>query len=114
MDHLIEIRSYKLKPCSSDKFHRFVSEKSTPLHAAWGIDIVALGKSLHDPDAYYLIRAYNDFAHLESCQAEFYGSDDWRHGPREAIVSLILSDSNAVFWLDPSGVGHLRNSRGAV
>jgi NIPSNAP. len=114
MTKLIEIRSYKLKPGTGDEFHRLVSEESVPLHADWGIDAVAFGQSLHDPDAYYLIRAYDDLTHLESSQAALYGSSAWRNGPREAIISLILSDANAVMWLDQGAIDQLRNARGVA
>ncbi|QDH69784.1 NIPSNAP family protein [Marilutibacter alkalisoli] len=114
MNRLLEIRSYKLKPGAGGDFHRLVSERSAPLHADWGIDVVAFGQSLHDPDAYYLMRAYKDQADLEASQAAFYGSAAWREGPREAIVALIESDANAVMWLDNDAIALLRDARGAA
>lgn len=112
MARLIEIRSYVLKPGTGAEFHRLVRDESVPLHAGWGIDVVAFGQSLHDPDAFYLIRAYEDPAHLESAQAGIYGSAAWRDGPRDAIVSLILSDTTAVMWLDAGAIDQLRSARG--
>lgn len=32
---------------------------SVPLHQRHGIDVVSFGNSLHDPDCYYLIRAFD-------------------------------------------------------
>ena len=108
MSRLVEIRSYKLKPGSGATFHQLVSTKSVALHEAWGMDVVAFGQSVHDPDSYYLIRAYDDLEHLRSSQAAFYATDAWRQGPREAIVALIESDSNAVLWLTDEAVEMLR------
>jgi hypothetical protein len=34
-----------------------------------------LGRVGHDPDSYYLIRAYDDLEHLRSSQAAFYATD---------------------------------------
>lgn len=110
MNRLVEIRSYQLKPGTGAEFHRLVSEQSAPLLAEWGMDVVAFGPSLHDPDAYYLIRAYDDLAHLESSQAAFYGSSAWRDGPRQSIVSLIVADANAVMWLPRGTVDQLRSA----
>jgi len=64
--------------------------------ARWGVDVVAYGPSLDDPDLYYLIRGYASIADLRESQDSFYGSEEWRQGPREAIVSLIESDISVV------------------
>jgi len=62
----------------------------------WGVDVVAYGPSLDDPDLYFLMRAYASIADLRESQDAFYGSEEWRQGPREAIVSLIESDISVV------------------
>ncbi|MDO4693430.1 MAG: NIPSNAP family protein [Eikenella sp.] len=74
MQKLVEIRSYRLKPGSGAAFERVVREESAPLHAAFGIDVIAFGLSEHDADAFYLIRAFDDLAHLHSAQQAFYAS----------------------------------------
>jgi len=62
----------------------------------WGVDVVAFGPSLDDEDLYVLIRGYASLDDLRASQDAFYGSDEWREGPREAIVSLIESDISVV------------------
>lgn len=110
MKRLLEVRTYHLKPGSGARFHDLVSNQSTPLLHAWGMEVVAFGPSLHDPDAYFLMRAYDDLEHLHASQEAFYASDAWRKGPREAIVELILSDANAVLWLSPDAIDAIRSS----
>lgn len=110
MRRVIEIRSYKLRSGTGAAFHALVSQQSVPLHRAAGIDVVAYGQSLHDPDAYYLIRSYANMEHLRTSQESFYAGPAWRQGPREAIVDLIESDANAVMWLTAEGVAMLRES----
>lgn len=110
MRRVVEIRSYKLRSSTGATFHALVSQQSVPLHRAAGIDVVAYGQSLHDPDAYYLIRSYENMEHLRSSQESFYASSAWRQGPREAIVDLIEFDANAVMWLAAEGVATLRAS----
>ena len=61
-----------------------------------GVDVVAFGPSLDDDDLYFLIRGYASVAELRRSQDAFYGSAEWRDGPREAIVSLIESDTSVV------------------
>jgi hypothetical protein len=110
MNRLVEIRTYKLKPGSRADFHELVSRQSIPLALQWQTDVVAYGPSLHDADGYFLIRAYRDLDDLKVSQDKFYSSDGWRQGPREAIISLIAADANAVFWLSNEAVEAVRNS----
>lgn len=105
---VIEIRSYRLQAGGRARFHQLVSEQSLPLMLAWGIDVVAFGPSLHDECGYYLIRAFADLADLQARQASFYASSGWRTGPREAIVELIVADSDAVLAVSAEAVESLR------
>jgi hypothetical protein len=100
---IVEIRTYKLLPGSGTAFHRLVVEDSLPMLERWGVDVVASGPSLDDPDLYYLIRAYPSVEELQRSQDAFYGSDEWREGPREAIVSLIESSISVVLPADRLG-----------
>jgi hypothetical protein len=110
MKHCVEIRSYNLKPGARDEFHRLVLERSMPMLERWNVDVVAFGPSPHDEDSYYLIRRYESLADRERSQDAFYGSDEWRKGPREAIVALIVSDTSVVIELDEAAVQGLRRA----
>ena len=104
---LVEVRSYKLKPGSGDRFHDLASNQSIPmLHGK--MDVVAFGPSLHEPDTYFLIRSYESLEELRSSQEAFYGSAAWKQGPREAIVELIESDATVVFWMSAEAVEAMR------
>ncbi|MBH9577479.1 NIPSNAP family protein [Inhella proteolytica] len=113
-NRVLEIRSYKLQPGSGAEFHRLVAEHSVPLLRAWGMDVVRFGPSLHEPDAYFLMRAFNSLAHLEQSQAAFYATPAWRQGPREAIVSRIVSDANTVVALPERAIEALRDTSPAA
>ena len=43
-----------------------------------------------------LLRAYPSLEALQRSQDAFYGSDEWRSGPREAVLSLIESSISVV------------------
>jgi hypothetical protein len=88
---IVEIRTYTLKPDSGAEFNRLFVEEALPMLQRWEVDVVAFGPSLHERDAYYLMRAYPSLEEREQSQDAFYGSDEWRNGPREAIVALIES-----------------------
>ena len=110
MKRLVEIRSYKLTRGSGAKFHALVTNQSMPLLRERGMEVVAFGPSLHDPDAYFRMRAYDSLEHLRSAQEAFYSSDAWRKGPRQSIIELIESDWNVVLWLTPQAVAAMRES----
>ena len=114
MNRIVEIRSYKLKAGSGAEFHELVADQSVPLLAAVHMDVVAYGQSLHDADAYYLIRSYESIEHLVASQDAFYSSSAWRQGPREAIVSLIEADTNIVVSLTVAALQVLRQPRSSA
>ena len=108
MKHFLEIRSYKLKPNAGDEFHRLFLEQAFPMLKRWNVDVVNYGPSLHDPDSYYLMRRYDNLAQREEREDAFYGSDEWRQGPREAILALIETYTEIVLELDEATVRGLR------
>ena len=62
--------------------------------------MVAHGLSLHDENPYYVIRRFEGLAQREQLEESSCGSDDWRKGPREAILALIESYTNVVLQPD--------------
>ncbi len=112
MKHFVEIRSYTLKPGSREQFHRLFLEQAFPMLKRWNVDVVAYGPSLHDEDSYYLMRRYDSLEQREESENDFYGSDEWRQGPREAILALIETYTEVVLALDESTVKGLRKNSG--
>lgn len=111
MNHVIEIRSYHLKPGTREEFHRLFLEEAFPLLKRWDVDVVAHGASLHDENSYYLMRRYDSLSHREESENAFYGSDAWRQGPRESIISLIENYTEIVLMLDDATVQGLRGEQ---
>jgi len=108
MNHLIEIRSINLKPGPRDEFHRIYIEEALPLLKRWNFDVVAHGPSLHDENSYYVIRRFDSLAQREQMEDAYYASDDWRQGPREAVLALIENYTDIVLELDEVSVQGLR------
>jgi hypothetical protein len=89
---IIEIRTYRLRPGTAAEFVGIMRDVSVPMLESAGIRVLAAGRSLVAEDGHeeaYLIRAFDSLAQRERQEAQFYGSDAWRTGPREAIVSRI-------------------------
>ncbi len=108
MKRALEIRTYTLKPGAGPAFHNLFVKQSLPMLKRWEIDVVAYGPSLHDSDAYYLMRSYADLRGMRQSEAAFYGSDEWRQGPREAILALIDSYTSIVIEADEALLQQLR------
>lgn len=108
MSRVVEIRSYNLKPGTRDEFDRLFIEQAGPMLGRWGVDVIGSGPSLHDENSYYLMRCYKSVEDREQSQNAFYGSDEWRQGPRDAIVECIESYTSVVVPLDDATIDGLR------
>lgn len=108
MHRLIEIRSYNLKPETRATLHELFVTEALPMLNRWEVDVVAYGPSLHDENSYYLIRSYASLEDRQQSQDAFYGSDEWRSGPREAILALIDSYTDTVIEVDDVTLQGLR------
>src|SRR5258705_2807712 len=98
--HVVEIRSYNLKSGTRDRFHQLFLREALPMLQRWKVDVVAYGASLHDTDSYYLMRAYSSVDERQRSEDAFYGSDEWKNGPREAILAGIDSYATTVIRVD--------------
>lgn len=105
---LVEIRSYNLKPGTRQEFYRLFVERSLPMLKRWKVDVVRYGSSPHDEDTYYLMRAFPSLEDREQSEDTFYGSDEWKLGPREAILALIENYTTIVLEMEKSIVDALR------
>ncbi len=109
MNYFVEFRTLSLKPGTRDDFQRIYVQRSLPLLKKWNQDVVAHGPSLHDGDTYYVIRRFDSLRQREQSEDAFYGSDDWRKGPREALLALIATYTDIVLELDESTIEGLRH-----
>ena len=104
----VEILQYTLHKGTGTAFHTIMQYISVPLHQRHGIDVVSFGNSLHDPDCYYLIRAFDSAESMAAVLNAFYASDDWRSGPREDIIGNIEASIKTVMNLPSESVEGLR------
>lgn len=107
---LLEVRSYQLKPGERGAFHQRFERESLPLLEKAGIDVVAFGPSLHDGDAYFLMRAFQSLEDRQRQEDVFYSSAAWRDGPRAAVMAAIVSYTTAVIEIDRATLEGLRRT----
>ncbi|HEX6234059.1 MAG TPA: NIPSNAP family protein [Jiangellaceae bacterium] len=96
---ILEVRTYRLKPDATDEFLHLMRDRTVHLLETFGIRVVSCGASLVAEDGRrdaFLIRAFVSLEERDEKEELFYGSDAWRFGPREAILSLIESYHTAV------------------
>ena len=108
MNPFLEIRTLTLKPGTRGEFHRLYLEGALPLLQRWKFDVVAHGPSRHDENTYYVIRRFESLGQREEMEAAYYASDDWRQGPREALLALIESYVDVVLEVDQVTLEGLR------
>jgi hypothetical protein len=110
MKKFVEIRSLNLKTGTREEFHRHFSEKALPLLKKWNLDVVAFGPSLHDENSYYVIRAFESLDDRQVREEAYYGSTDWRLGPREDMLALIENYFDVVIEMKQETVNALRQT----
>ena len=108
MGKVVEIRSYRLKTGGRGAFHALVVERSIPMLSRWKVDVVAFGPSLHDEESYVLVRSYESLDQRQASQDAFYGSAEWKEGPRDALLAMIESYTTIVLEMDDAAVEALR------
>jgi hypothetical protein len=108
---VVEIRSYNLKPGTRERFHQRFEREALPMLRRWNVDVVAYGPSLHDSDSYFLMRAFPSVEQRQRSEDAFYGSDEWKKGPREAILADIDTYTTVVVRLDAAALRRLRARR---
>lgn len=104
MNQVVEILQYRLQAGSGERFHHIMQHDSVPLHREAGITVLEYGISLHDPDAYYLLRRFEGMAEMEQVLHDFYLSPAWLTGPRTEIVALIEESNRVVLPYRPPAV----------
>ena len=96
MGQIIEIRSLTIRPGRREEFDSLYVEQALPLLKHWSFDVLAHGPSLHDENSYYVIRRYDSLEQREQMEDTYYASNDWRKGPREAMLALIENYTDIV------------------
>lgn len=90
---IVEIRTYRLRPGTRERFLAALTARAVPLLAEFGIEVVAAGASLAEEndgdETAYLVRAFADVDALVSAEERFYTSSEWIDGPRAELLACI-------------------------
>lgn len=105
---IMEIRTYALRPGRGAAFAALLGGAAGDLLRDFGLDVVRHGPSLDDPDRYVLVRAFADAAEREEQESRFYRSEEWRTGPRTAVLDAIDTYHEIVLDVPTAAVEALR------
>jgi ketosteroid isomerase-like protein len=108
MRRVVEIRSYNLKPGTRDRFQQLFLEEAYPMLRSVRMDVVGYGPSLHDENSWFLMRSFESIDKRQKAEDAFYGSAEWRNGPRDAILERIESYTTVIIELDDATIDGLR------
>jgi len=100
---IIKMRSYKTKPGRRADFLEVFRSQSIPAHAEIGMKISGPFLSVDDPDSFFFMRGFPDFASHEPLKARFYEGELWKCG-LENILMPMLEKYEAVVVEDSEGL----------
>jgi hypothetical protein len=106
---VLEIRTYRIRAGARDEFGRRMAA-AVPMLERYGIDVVGIFPSEADEDHYALLRSFDSLEEREAREEVFYGSDDWRNGPREGIIELLETYHTVVVRSTQAAVESLAQS----
>lgn len=104
---LMEIRTYRLRPGTDEEFNRLVTRRCVPLLAEFGIRVLRAGPSEATEDGardYVLVRTFDSLGVREEQESRFYGSAQWRDGPRAEMLAMIESYHTVVLTVPAPAV----------
>ena len=87
-ERVLEIRTYRIRAGQRAEFGRRMTA-AVPMLERHGIDVVAHGPSIDDAEHYVLLRSFSSLHEREAQENAFYDGEEWRSGPREAVLGLI-------------------------
>jgi hypothetical protein len=110
---ILEIRTYRLKPGTRTEFINLMRAEAVPLLKRFGITVVDYGASQVDEDGHeeaYLMRAFVSLNERDKLELEFYGSQEWKDGPQQGIMSKIDNYHTVVIETSDEAVQQLHNA----
>jgi NIPSNAP len=107
---IVEMRTYKLKPGTRERFLEIFRAKSVPKHLELGMKISGPFLSVENPDTFFFMRGFPDLASREPMKARFYEGELWKSELENILMPMIekydvvvVEDSeNRIHWLRAS------------
>lgn len=99
---IVEMRTYKLKPGTRDRFLEIFRTKSAPAHAEIGMRVLGPFLSVEDPDTFFFMRGFPDLTSRDTMKAQFYEGELWKRDLEHVLMPMI-EKYDVVLVDDPEG-----------
>ena len=86
---IIEMRTYKTKPGTRDKFLDIFRRKSIPAHEEIGMKILGPFPSIEDSDTFFFMRGFPDLASRKPMKAKFYEGELWKSELEDLLMPML-------------------------
>jgi hypothetical protein len=103
---VIEMRTYRTKPGSRERFLEIFNAKTVPAHREIGMSIAGPFLSVEDPDTFFFMRGFPDLASRDGLKARFYGGALWTDELEPVLMPML--DSYSVVLVEAPPEIHLR------
>jgi hypothetical protein len=97
---IVEMRTYKLKLNSRERFIDVFCSRSMPEHRRLGMKIAGPFPSIDDPDTFFFMRGFPDLPSREPMKAAFYEGVLWKQELERVLMPMI--DKYDVVLVDDS------------
>jgi len=104
---IIEMRTYKLKPGTRDRFLEIFRTKSIPAHDEIGMKILGPFLSIEDPDTFFFMRGFPDLGSRDPMKEKFYEGELWKR-ELENVLMPMIEKYDVVLVDDPQGLVRFR------
>jgi len=86
---IVEMRTYKLKAGTRDRFLEIFRTKSVPAHDEIGMKILGPFLSIEDPDTFFFMRGFPDLASRDPMKEKFYEGRLWKNELENVLMPMI-------------------------
>jgi NIPSNAP len=97
---IVEMRTYRLKPGTRNRFLEIFRSKSVPAHVALGIKILGPFLSIEDADTFFFMRGFPDLSSREPMKSLFYDGELWKR-ELEVVLMPMIEEYKVVVVDDP-------------
>lgn len=89
MSHVVEMRTYKLKPGKRTEFLEIFRARSIPEHRKIGMTIVGPFLSVEDEDTFFFMRYFPNLPSREGMKSQFYDGPLWKNELESVLMPMI-------------------------
>ncbi|MBO0862873.1 MAG: NIPSNAP family protein [Chloracidobacterium sp.] len=88
---IVEVRSYRIKPCRREEFIQFFETRSVPALRSYGMRVVGPLLDLENPNKFVWLRIFPSLEERERMRTAFYEGELWKNELESIAMPMIES-----------------------